>query len=59
MKKENVKEVHNNKKQSFMSGVLTILIAQLVIKILGLIYFSIFSKGIQYENAEFGVRNAE
>ena len=38
MKKENVKEVHNNKKQSFMSGVLTILIAQLIIKILGLIY---------------------
>lgn len=38
MKKENIKDVHTNKKQSFMSGVLTILIAQLVIKILGLIY---------------------
>lgn len=38
MKKENIKDLHSNKKQSFMSGVLTILIAQMVIKILGLIY---------------------
>ncbi len=38
MKKEKVEEIHNNKKQSFMSGVLTILIAQLVIKVLGLVY---------------------
>ena len=38
MIKEGEKEAHNNKKQSFMSGVLTILIAQIVIKVLGLVY---------------------
>lgn len=35
---EKINKQENNKKQSFMSGVLTILIAQIVIKVLGLIY---------------------
>lgn len=38
MKKEKVEDIHNNKKQTFMSGVLTILVAQMIIKVLGLVY---------------------
>lgn len=58
MKKDNVKEIHNNKKQSFMSGVLTILLAQIVIKVLGLIYRLVITNIPYFGDAGNGLYSA-
>lgn len=58
MKRENVKDIHTNKKQSFMSGVLTILIAQIVIKVLGLIYRLVITNIPYFGDAGNGLYSA-
>lgn len=59
MEKNSVNEnVHTNKKQSFMSGVLTILIAQIIIKVLGLIYRLVITNIPYFGDAGNGLYSA-
>lgn len=58
MRKESIKDIHTNKKQSFMSGVLTILMAQIVIKVLGLIYRLVITNIPYFGDAGNGLYSA-